>query len=71
MEKKIEHLTDEEIENLSLEVLQQHLELTKRKITNNKEARLKKAFTYVDYLERERRNLMIPKVQASLLSNEE
>lgn len=71
MEKKIEHLTDEEIENLSLEVLEQHLELTKRKINNNKEVRLKKAFNQVDYLERERRTLITPKVQASLLSLEE
>ncbi len=52
MEKKIENLTDEEVDNLSLETLQQHLEATKKKIANNKEAKLKKAFTHVDYLER-------------------
>jgi hypothetical protein len=55
IEKKIEHLTDEEIENIDMETLQQHLELTKKRIANNKENRLKKAFTHIDYLERERR----------------
>ena len=36
MDKKIENLTDEEIDNLALETLQQHLEATKKKIANNK-----------------------------------
>lgn len=70
MDKKIENLTDEEIDNLTIEVLQQHLENTRRKINNNKESRLKKAFTHVDYLERERRTLLQPKIEASLLSQE-
>lgn len=52
MEKKIENLTDEEIENLTIEVLNQHLENTKHKINSNREAKLKKTFTHVDYLER-------------------
>ena len=55
MDKKVEHLTDEEVENLEVEVLQQHLEATKKKIANNREAKLRKVFTHVDYLERERR----------------
>ena len=71
MEKKIEHLTDEEIENLTIEVLNQHLENTKHKINSNKEAKLKKTFANVDYLERERRNRMTEKVQASILTEEE
>ena len=50
MDKKIEFLTDEEIDNLSLEVLQQHLENTRKKISNNKEQRLKKIFTNIDYV---------------------
>jgi hypothetical protein len=52
MGKKIENLTDEEIDNLSIEVLNEHLENTKQKINNNKEARLKKIFSQVDYMER-------------------
>lgn len=71
MDKKIENLTDEEIDNLSLETLQQHLEATKKKIANNKETRLKKAFTHVDYLERERRERLVPKIKATILSPEE
>jgi hypothetical protein len=50
MEKKVENLTDEEIENIDLETFQQHLELTKSRISNNKDAKLRKAFTHIDYL---------------------
>lgn len=71
MDKKIEHLTDEEIDNLTIEVLQQHLEATKKKIANNKESRLKKAFTHVDFLERERRERLVPKVKDAILPGEE
>lgn len=71
MEKKIEHLTDEEIDNLTVEVLQQHLEATRKKITNNKEARLKKIFTHIDYLERERRQLMNAHIKSLILPEEQ
>lgn len=71
MDKKIENLSDEDIDNLSLETLQQHLEATKKKIANNKETRLKKAFTHVDYLERERRERLIPRIKATILSPQE
>lgn len=71
MDKKIENLTDEEIDNLALETLQQHLEATKKKIANNKQTRLKKAFTHVDYLERERRERLTPRIKAAILSPEE
>jgi hypothetical protein len=71
MEKKIENLTDEEIDNLSVEVLQKHLEDTRKKITNNKEARLKKIFTHIDYLERERRQLMNVNIKSLVLSPEQ
>jgi hypothetical protein len=70
MEKKIEHLTDEEIDNLTVEVLQQHLDTTRKKIANNKEARLKKIFTHIDYLERERRQLMNGNIQKLILDQE-
>jgi len=47
------------------------MELTKRRITNNKDTKLKKAFTHVDYLERERRDLLAKKVQDAILSPEQ
>jgi hypothetical protein len=71
MDKKIEFLTDEEIDNLSLEVLQQHLENTRKKISNNKEQRLKKTFTHIDYLERERRDKLAVKARGLVLKEEE
>lgn len=71
LDKKIENLTDEEIENIDLETFKQHLELTKLRITNNKDAKLKKAFTHVDYLERERRDLLAKKVEEAILSPEQ
>lgn len=70
MEKKIENLTDDEIDNLTIEVLQEHLENTKKKIANNKESRLKKVFTHIDYLERERRELLVPKIKALIVDPE-
>lgn len=70
MEKKVENLTDQEIDNLSIQVLAQHLEATKKKIANNKEAKLRKLFTHVDYLQRERRLLLKPKLE-SMISNPE
>ena len=53
--KKVEELTDEEIENIGIETLNNALEEIKTKIQNNRDARFKKAFNQIDYLERERR----------------
>ena len=53
--KKVEELTDEEIENIGIETLNNALEEIKTKIQNNRDARFKKAFNQIDYMERERR----------------
>lgn len=45
-------MTDEEIEEISIETLNKALDDIKTKIQNNRDARYKKAFNHIDYTER-------------------
>lgn len=66
MNKKIENLTDAEIEDLTIEVLEKYLEETNNKVANDNEKKNKKKFSQVDYLERERRTLLKEIIQESV-----
>lgn len=69
--KKIEDLTDEEIENISIETLNNALEEIKTKIQNNRDVRYKRAFNQIDYVERERRERIEEKIKQMIPSKEE
>ena len=69
--KKIEKLTDEEIQEISLDTFKSLLEQTKTRVANDNENRNKKKFAKVDYLERERRSLLKGKIEQTIPENEE
>lgn len=50
MNKKIENLTDEEIQEIEIPVLEKYLEETTNKVASDNESRNRKKFTKVDYL---------------------
>lgn len=68
--KKIQDITDDDIETIDIATFEMLLETTKAKVLSDTENRFKKKFNLLHYFERERRDLLDPIISQAVKKNE-
>ena len=68
--KKIQDITDDDIETIDIATFEMLLETTKAKVLSDTESRFKKKFNLLHYFERERRDLLDPIISQEVRKNE-